>query len=72
MFRTKKFYELTGSFDFYLDLKKAFKTADEAVQYALKLFPATVEVKEEIVKSNVSTEYVISQTQRFTVTKIAC
>lgn len=72
MFRTKKFYELTGSFDFYLDLKKSFKSADDAIKYALKLFPSTVEVQEEIVKSNTSVEYVISQTQRFTVTRVSC
>lgn len=69
MFRTKKFYELTGSFDYSVQTHKRFKSENDAINYALKLFPAG-EVQEEIIKSNVSVEYVISQSRRFTVTRV--
>ena len=65
------FYKLTGSFDLVLyGTNKKFKTANDAINYALSLIPYA-EVQEEIIKSNNSIEYVISQTKRFTVTELS-
>ena len=65
------FYKLTGSFDLVVSgTNKKFKTATDAINYALKLFPNS-QVQEEIIKPNNSIEYVISQTKRFTVTELS-
>ena len=64
-------YKLTGSFDLVLcGVNKKFKSATDAINYALKLFPHS-QVQEEIIKPNNSIEYVISQTKRFTVTELS-
>ena len=68
--KNNNYYKLTGSFDFTCDIKKRFKSATAAINYALKLLPYS-EIQEEIVKSNNSIEYVISQTRRFTITQLS-
>ena len=69
--KNNNYYKLTGSFDLVLyGTNKVFKSATEAINYALKLIPYA-EVQEEIVKSENSIEYVISQTKRFTVTQLS-
>lgn len=69
--KNNNYYTLTGSFDLATyDVRKKFKSATAAINYALKLLPYS-EIKEEIVKSSNSVEYVISQTRRFTVTHLA-
>ena len=69
--KNNNYYKLTGSFDLAIyDVRKKFKTATDAINYALKLLPYS-EVQEEIIKSNNSIEYVVSQTRRFTVTQLS-
>ena len=69
--KNNNIYKLTGSFDLALNVSnKKFKTEDDAVSYALSLMPFA-EVQEEIIKSENSKEYVISQTKRFTVTELS-
>lgn len=70
MKRNKNYYTVTGSFDFASRINKRFPNENSAIEYALKMFPGNSEIKEEIFKSNNSTEYVISQTRRFTITEI--
>lgn len=72
MTKIKNYYKLTGSFDLTSrKINKHFANADAAINYAMKLFPYNNTVQEEIVKSNNSIEYVISQTKRFTITQIS-
>ena len=69
--KNKIFYTLTGSFDLVsCGTNKKFKSAKDAIEYALSLIPYA-QVEEEIVKSSNSIEYVISQTKRFTVTQLS-
>ena len=69
--KRNNYYTLTGSFDLSVfDTHKKFKSATEAINYALKLLPYG-EIQEEIVKTKNSIEYVISQTRRFTITQLS-
>ena len=69
--KNNNYYKVTGSFDLTVyDSRKKFKSATDAINFALKLLPYG-EIQEEIIKSNNSIEYVISQTRRFTVTQLS-
>ena len=69
--KNKIFYTLTGSFDLVsCGTNQKFKSAYDAIEYALSLIPYA-QVEEEIVKSSNSIEYVISQTKRLTVTQLS-
>ena len=69
--KRNNYYTLTGSFDLALyNTNKKFKSATDAINYALKLLPYG-EIQEEIIKTQNSIEYVISQTRRFTITQLS-
>ena len=69
--KRNNYYTLTGSFDLALyNTNKKFKSVTDAINYALKLLPYG-EIQEEIIKTQNSIEYVISQTRRFTITQLS-
>jgi hypothetical protein len=69
--KNNTYYTLTGSNDLgFYGISKKFKSATDAINYALKFVPFD-EVQEEIIKSKNSIEYVVSQTKRFTVTQLS-
>lgn len=65
------YYMVTGSFATGCSsIHKKFKSADTAMDYAMKLMLFSGEVQDEIMKNSNSLEYVISQDRRFTITQV--